>query len=343
MTRAGGPDELPMTLGYFRLILRTFGDTPARRAAILDGTGVKERQLASHASEITLFQQLRQFDNVERLCGPGWPFLRPDIWRVMSHGPLGIATASSTTVADAIEVLRRFGPVRAPYYRLHVAKRGEIVTLLREATVPLTGSQERALTEASNLALHELLTTVLGFQPEKAVFLFTNPRPSYVDKIERELGRNLRFGEKRNGTHIPVSWLKLRPPTADAVLYRSAVEQLERAQERLERPRDLRARVLRLLHTMPDGKMSASGAAGALGVSNRTLVRRLAEVGASYRDLHDEEMKRRAASLLRSGTLQRDAMAERLGYRDPTSFSRACRRWFGERKGVTHRRRSAMR
>jgi AraC-like DNA-binding protein len=41
-------------------------------------------------------------------------------------------------------------------------------------------------------------------------------------------------------------------------------------------------------------------------------------------------LKSRAANLLRHAKLSRDEIAERLGYRDPTSFSRACRRWFAE-------------
>jgi AraC-like DNA-binding protein len=32
--------------------------------------------------------------------------------------------------------------------------------------------------------------------------------------------------------------------------------------------------------------------------------------------------------LLDAGKLSRDEMAEALGFADPTSFSRACRRWF---------------
>jgi AraC-like DNA-binding protein len=83
------------------------------------------------------------------------------------------------------------------------------------------------------------------------------------------------------------------------------------------------------LQTMPVGRLDSPSVARALGVSRRTLARRLAETDTSFRTLLDAEIKARASRLLSSQTLSRPEMAEQLGYRDPTSFSRACRRWFG--------------
>jgi AraC-like DNA-binding protein len=44
-------------------------------------------------------------------------------------------------------------------------------------------------------------------------------------------------------------------------------------------------------------------------------------------------LRERARTMLAEGTQSRDEMATALGYTDATSFSRACRRWFGA-KGV---------
>jgi hypothetical protein len=38
-------ERLPMPMGYFRLVLRGFGTTPKRRAAIMKDTGVTEADL----------------------------------------------------------------------------------------------------------------------------------------------------------------------------------------------------------------------------------------------------------------------------------------------------------
>jgi AraC-like DNA-binding protein len=65
-----------------------------------------------------------------------------------------------------------------------------------------------------------------------------------------------------------------------------------------------------------------------MGLSQRTLVRRLAGSGVSFRGLVDAELKDRARRLLGGGALSRIEIADRLGFADGTGFSRACRRWF---------------
>src|SRR5437667_12418869 len=87
-------EQLPMSLGYFRLVLRCFGDTPERRAAILDGTDVTDEMLRDPSADISLFQQVRQIENVVALCGDGWALRAPELWNPSSHGPLGVAVAA---------------------------------------------------------------------------------------------------------------------------------------------------------------------------------------------------------------------------------------------------------
>ena len=90
----------------------------------------------------------------------------------------------------------------------------------------------------------------------------------------------------------------------------------------------MRGRVQRLLKSAPTGRLSADEAARLTGVSRRTLVRRLSEAGTGYRELVDAERRVRAERFLRDGDLSHAQIAEALGYTDPSSFSRACRRWF---------------
>jgi AraC-like DNA-binding protein len=86
--------------------------------------------------------------------------------------------------------------------------------------------------------------------------------------------------------------------------------------------------VRHLLARSDNGRVSAAMAARALGLSQRTLARRLAEAGATYRELADAELKVRASRWLAGGVLSKAEIGERLGFADATGFSRACRRWF---------------
>lgn len=75
--------------------------------------------------------------------------------------------------------------------------------------------------------------------------------------------------------------------------------------------------------------LTLKGVAAQLGVSARTVDRRLAAEGVRFGALCDEVRFERARELLRRGELGVAQVAERLGYRDAANFSRAFRRHAG--------------
>ncbi len=320
-------ERLPMTLGYFRLILRCFGDTPARRRALLAGTRVSEADLTRPSAEISLFQQVRQIANVNAVHGPGWALSQPEMWNPTAHGALGVAVLSAPTLGGGLEVLAKYSHVRAPFFRLHPVSRGDQLHLTYELTAALDEDEWRPMMEITFASIRALCTAVLGRPPHEAQFRFACAEPPHVARLRAALGENLTFHARANAIVMPREWAQMPSAFADASLYRGAIGELQGALAHLESPDDLRARLERLLHTMPDGRLDAVEVARALGVSRRTLARRLQATGSHFRELLDAELKRRAARLMASG-MSRAEMAERLGYRDPTSFSRACRRWF---------------
>ncbi|HEX7742508.1 MAG TPA: hypothetical protein VF442_08770, partial [Sphingobium sp.] len=137
MTESATLEQLPMTLGYFRLILRCFGDTPERRAAILAGTGVTDEMLRDASADISLFQQVRQVENVIGLFGDGWALRAPELWNASSHGPVGVAATAAPDVARMMEVLTRFGFTRAPFYRASLQRGPSWSQIDYDLTVPL--------------------------------------------------------------------------------------------------------------------------------------------------------------------------------------------------------------
>ena len=69
--------------------------------------------------------------------------------------------------------------------------------------------------------------------------------------------------------------------------------------------------------------------AGLLGVPVRTLQRRLKDHGQSYSELVEAIRSERACRLLEEPQMRVADVAKALGYTDPSSFSRAFRRWTG--------------
>ena len=66
------------------------------------------------------------------------------------------------------------------------------------------------------------------------------------------------------------------------------------------------------------------------GVSARTLIRRLGEEGTRYQALLDHTRADLACWLLAQTPLPVEAVAARLGFADPSNFSRSFRRWCGQ-------------
>ena len=81
--------------------------------------------------------------------------------------------------------------------------------------------------------------------------------------------------------------------------------------------------------TMPRERPTLPMAARALNTSPRSLQRTLDRAGISYRDLTKRLELDRARVLLRDTDLRLREISQLLGYRDPSSFSRAFRHWTG--------------
>ena len=71
-----------------------------------------------------------------------------------------------------------------------------------------------------------------------------------------------------------------------------------------------------------------------LGVSDRTLHRRLADEGTSHSELLDEARRERAMILLADRSLSAAEISFLLGYSEPGAFFRAFKRWTGKTPGA---------
>lgn len=197
-----------------------------------------------------------------------------------------------------------------------------------ELTVDLDERLWRPLMESSFIGFRAGIASVMAAPPDEARFFFACAEPHHAPQARALLGENVAYGAARNAIRFPTAWLALQSPLADVTLYSVALRELQAAKARLVAPEGLRGRVERLLKSPPAGGLTADEVARLTGVSRRTLVRRLAEAGTSYRELADAELRARAERLLRAGDLSHSQIAAALDYTDPSSFSRACRRWF---------------
>ena len=80
---------------------------------------------------------------------------------------------------------------------------------------------------------------------------------------------------------------------------------------------------------LPLGQPALHRVADTMNMNSRTLQRRLAEFGLTYRQLVDEVRLETARRLFENSELGLSIIAYSLGYSDPAHFSRAFVRWTG--------------
>jgi AraC-like DNA-binding protein len=125
------------------------------------------------------------------------------------------------------------------------------------------------------------------------------------------------------------SW-RLPICSADAYLHATLVHMADKLH--LTQPDDStleRALRARLRDALAHGHADAARMALLLGVSERTLQRRLNGLGRRFSDVVEQFRREEAARLLVTPGLHLVEVASRLGYAEQTSFTRAFRRWTG--------------
>ena len=318
----------PVSGAYARALLRRFGRTGEERAAVLHGAGLDAHALSGAGFEAPVEALLVFAANLTRLHGAAWPVEAAAIWRTPIQGALDVAIRSAPTGDEALAAAARYARVRAPYLDFRLSNAGRSRRLVVRPAAPMAEDVWRAIAEAVALSIDALFANVLEEALADATLDFPWAPPPHAEQLRARLACRLRYRRPEFAFEAPASLCRRPSPFADAGLFAGALAELDAAARRIDVGPRLAREVERMIATALPRRLDADEAARRLGLSRRTLVRRLASEDAAFRDILDSVLRGRARALLADEALGRDAIAEALGYADPTSFSRACRRWF---------------
>jgi len=145
-------------------------------------------------------------------------------------------------------------------------------------------------------------------------------------------GCELLFGSAVDEIEYPASSSRLPIASADDYLNKLLIKYCEEAlSNRRRRAKSWRLAVENALAPLlPHGQGRLSEVSTKLGVSIRTLERRLAEEGVSFLDVLDDLRFELAKRYLHEPNLPISEIAWLLGYADPSAFSHSFRRWTGK-------------
>jgi AraC-like DNA-binding protein len=321
---------VPGPAAYIRLLLKHFGTTPELRAQLLAGTDIDGDRIQEPGSELTLYSFVSFGENLTRIIGEEWPFDALKVWGTPSHGALDVAVRSAATVGDALEIVSQYGHVRGPYLRLRLKRSQRQSALTFGSKVALSSKALKALSETALFSAVAMLDPLLESPAAEIEIHFPWPEPQYAGRMRGLINQTVKFSQAHCAIVLANEVCTKPSPYTDQSLLATAVRDLERAARRIQTPDSLLLRLDELFKSRRTGRVSADEAERAMGLSRRTLVRKLAVHGTSFRTLLDNNLKQRASEMLNEGKFSRIEMAEALGFQDATSFSRACRRWFSD-------------
>jgi AraC-like DNA-binding protein len=158
---------------------------------------------------------------------------------------------------------------------------------------------------------------------------FMHERPETTNLHERIFGCDIRFEAPATSIVAARSVLELPLVKADSRLSESLDRVAEELLLRLPRPTGLHERIRGLIvEQLAGGDCNAKSVARSLGMSTRTLNRKLGEKGTGFRELLDETRSELAASYLKNPSLSIGEAAYLTGFANPQAFHRAFKRWF---------------
>lgn len=201
-------------------------------------------------------------------------------------------------VADAIEHWRGVG---FDDLLIGLRKRG----FLRVIHMHSPSIVHRHVAESDMVYLLRLMRAVYGAQLHPKAVTFVHQRPASLSEHRRLFGVAPRFGQSTNGLHFDVRDL------------------------RNEKSETICAQVLEYVPTNL-AQATLASCANHLGMSSRTLQRKLASEHSSFSELLDQARKAQAHALLTESTLPFNRVSALLGYAEPSPFHNAVRRWFGD-------------
>ena len=314
-----------------RYILETARGRGVDDATCLAGSGLTPQQLADPATEVRAAQELTIIRNVIGRLGdqPGLGIETGAQYTFADTGILGYALLSSPTVRDAIDVACRYAALTTTYLNVAAPEvtNNEAVIAFDDAQVP--PDVRRFLLERDFAIFLRLLPSLMGgIEVPTTLRLEVAGLQLPASLVEMENLTVVVENTARNALVIPVDLVTAPMPAADpqtaAICIRQCEELLNRRRTRRGISASIRMRMIQDSTQIP----SMATVARELCITERTLHRRLAAEGTSYRALLDEVRATLAAELLNSG-LGVEETARRLGYSETAAFTRAHTRWNG--------------
>ncbi|MFA5940036.1 MAG: AraC family transcriptional regulator [Sinimarinibacterium sp.] len=314
---------------YVRSLLNTAQACGALSSEVLRGLPLDEAALAAPSGRVGVALVNRIWERAVALSADPALGLKlagavtPSTFRV-----LGLAVMSCATLHEAIQILLRYQRLvsEAGTLSARPGRRGEVDLVYTQQ--PLRFQMLPQQVEAILASVVCQARWLAGHSLPAVHATFRHPPQASLDEYRRVLGADPEFDADEDRLSLTPTFLTTPLPHADAELCRLHCDLADEELARLPQIGSIGAFTLQWLASRASGTIRVGDLAQALGLSVRNLQRQLAAEGRSWSQLVDTARRDALQSLVRKGLPLGEA-AERMGYHDASSLSRAARRWFG--------------
>jgi AraC-like DNA-binding protein len=312
----------------FKEALACCGVTQAQRDAALRAAGVTHPLFwAQEAGQYALAKFARAL-----AAETGDPQLGLRLAAAMPRGATGVleyAVLSAASLRVTHALYARFGVLAGESVRYSFREQGGHTTVV---FAPPAGFFLEPVVEDYRLVRLLLSGRRALMQPSYApsAVCFTYPRPARLDTHRRIFGERVSFEFECElaGIRVPTTLLDAPLPSSEPVLHRILVHNVEQLMNSAPPVNGVVDRVKQiLLASLHSGRPTIATVCKQLGISERTLRRRLSEENSSFAELLDEVRASLSSVLERAPDQTGKHIASKLGFESTTALRRAQKRW----------------
>lgn len=274
----------------------------------------------------------------ERLNRPDFGLMFGQRQNLSILGAIFIAIANSSTARQGIEICARYLHVHNPALTMTLAPvprtSREFLDMHLDLRRPARVEQN---SERMLASIHKALRQLGGasYKPQQVWFMHAplSPMATYREVF----GVTPLFNRPRMGISVERAVLDAWRAGSSPQLRQIAETYLRQLSP--QRDNTFTKRVAGVARSLLRGReCTPEQTAMVLGIHPRTLQRRLQGEGTSFEKIKDDMRRETAESLLAQPRVSLSQIALMLDYADLSTFSRSCRRWFGEAPSVVRKR-----
>ena len=238
--------------------------------------------------------------------------------------------ASSQKLGDALKRLAHYSKVTNEALVFGCREGNRLTINLSYSGVPR--HSDRHQIEFCIFAVLRICRVLTGHNVVPQQFSVSHYRSEGTSEMARFVGTKVEFGADADEFVLNVEARELPLTHSDPYLNKLLLKDCEAAlADRKENASQLRTRVENAISSMlPHGRVLVEDIALSLGMSKRTLTRKLADEGSNFSEVFEQLRHDLAVRYLRDRKLHVSKIAWLLGFNEVSAFTHAFKRWTGK-------------